>query len=239
MATGPLPSQEPPADETPAVGGNASVGWLKHRRLVALLRIALPMAALLLATLVIVWPKFQNRDRSGFTLAPTRIDPREIEQTTMVNPRFVGMDVRQQPYTITAKSATQDKAGSDLILLDQPQADLSQKTGAWITITANSGRYQQKAQLLDLAGDISLFHDAGYEFHTEQAQIDFATDNVNGDAPVTGQGPLGTIDAQGFMILDHGQTVIFTGKSKLHLNPGHQSAAGNQSRRPQPAGKAK
>jgi lipopolysaccharide export system protein LptC len=228
MATGPLPNQEPPADETPVIGGISSTNWLKHRRMVAMLRVALPLATVLLATLVIVWPKLQSRDRTGFTLTPTRVDPREIEQLTMVNPRFVGMDTKQQPYTITANTATQDKAGSDLILLDQPQADLTQKTGAWITVTAKNGRYQQKAQLLDLHGDVNMFHDAGYEFHTEQAQIDFANDNVNGDAPVTGQGPLGTINAQGFMILDHGQTVMFTGQSKLHINPGHQSARSTQ-----------
>lgn len=234
MATGPLPNQEPPADEVHV--SIAHVGWLKHRRMVAMLRIALPMAALLLATLVVVWPKLQNRERSGFTLTPTRVDPRELEQLTMVSPRFVGLDAKQEPYTITAKTANQDKAGSDLILLDQPQADLTQKNGSWITVTAKNGRYQQKAQLLDLKGDINLFHDAGYEFHTEQARVDFANDNVTGEAPVTGQGPLGTIDAQGFMILDHGQTVIFTGQSKLHLNPGHHAAATSPAR---PAGKAK
>jgi lipopolysaccharide export system protein LptC len=234
MATGPLPNHEPP-DETP-VGGIASVNWLKHRRMVAMLRIALPLAALLLATVVIVWPKFQNRERSGFTLTPTRVDPSEIEQLTMVNPRFIGMDAKLQPYTVTAKTAIQDKAGSDLILLDQPQADLTQNSGAWITATAKSGRYQQKAQLLDLDGDINLFHDAGYEFHTEQAQIDLANDSATGDVPVTGHGPMGTIDAEGFMILDHGQTVIFTGQSKLHINGGHKAKASAAAK---PAGRVK
>lgn len=235
MATGPLPNHEPPRGEAPDTGGTANLNWLRHRRLVAMLRIVLPLAALLLATMVIVWPKLQNRDRNGFTLSPTRVDPREIEQLTMVNPRFVGMDAKQEPYTITAKTAIQDKPGADLLLLDQPQADLSLKNGAWVTVTARSGRYRQKAQLLDLQGDINLFHDSGYEFHTEQAEVDFANDVMSGEAPVTGHGPAGTIDAQGFMILDHGRTVIFTGHSRLHLNPGIHAAANPQKQPAKPA----
>lgn len=191
---------------------------IKHRRHVMLLRIALPMAALLLAALVIAWPQLQNRDRTSFSLAPTRSDPKDVEQLSMVNPRFVGLDSKQQPYTVTARSATQERAGADIILLDHPQADIQLDSGSWVTVTGRSGRYGQKTQILDLEGDINLFHDAGYEFHTEQAHVDLANDTIIGDVAVSGHGPGGVIDAQGFMILDRGQTVIFTGNSKLHLN---------------------
>jgi lipopolysaccharide export system protein LptC len=209
-----------------------------RRRYVTLLRIALPMAALMLAALVIAWPQIQNRERVAFSLAPTGNDSKEVEQLTMVNPRFVGLDSKQQPYTVTAKSATQERAGADLILLDHPQADILLDGGAWVTVTGRTGRYSQKQQILDLEGDIDVFHDSGYEFHTEKAQIDLANDTINGDVPVTGHGPGGAIDAQGFMILDHGQTVIFTGNSKLHLNPGAQGGAATRSA-PGPAGEAR
>jgi lipopolysaccharide export system protein LptC len=230
MAAGPLPNYEPPGNapsgpDTPGTGESSRLSWIKHRRLVTLLRIALPMAALLLAAIVIAWPKLQNRERSSFSLTPTHADPKEVEQLTMVNPRFVGLDTKQQPYTVTAKSATQDRPGADIIVLDHPQADILLESGSWVTVTGLKGRYAQKAQILDLAGNIEVFHDAGYEFHTERAQVDLANDTINGDVPVNGHGPGGTIDAQGFMILDHGQTVIFTGDSKLHLNPGAQGGA--------------
>ena len=220
MATGPLPNHEPPPDNGEAAGHTELLLRIVRRRYVTLLRIALPMAALLLAALVIAWPQLQNRERTGFSLTPTHADPKEVEQLTMVNPRFVGLDSKQQPYTVTAQSATQERAGADIILLNHPQADILLANGAWVTVTGRMGRYSQKQQILDLEGDIDVFHDSGYEFHTERAQIDLANNTINGDVPVTGHGPGGLIDAQGFMILDHGQTVIFTGDSKLHLNPG-------------------
>jgi lipopolysaccharide export system protein LptC len=196
--------------------------------LVSLLRVALPLATLLLATLVIAWPKFQNRERSGFNLTPTHADPKEVEQLTMVNPKFVGLDSKQEPYSVTARTANQDRPGADLLLLDQPQADITLTSGAWITVTALNGRYAQKEQMLDLIGDINLFHDSGFEFHTEQAQVDLANNTMSGDVHVTGHGPAGTIDSEGFMVLDHGQTVLFTGRAKLHLNPSAKSAAPNK-----------
>jgi len=99
--------------------------------------------------------------------------------------------------------------------------------------TARNGRYHQKSQILDLEGDINVFHDAGYQFQTEKAEVDLANDTVTGEEPVTGHGPGGTIDATGFMILDRGGTLVFTGPSKLHLNPGAGKAEPAK-----PAGKA-
>jgi lipopolysaccharide export system protein LptC len=233
MAAGPLPKHEPPPDGGEPTGGTEHLIRIVRRRYVTLLRIALPMAALLLVALVIAWPQIQNRERPGFSLTPTRADPKEVEQLTMVNPRFVGLDSKQQPYTVTAQSATQDRAGADIILLNRPQADILLANGAWVTVTGRVGRYSQKQQILDIEGDIDVFHDSGYEFHTERAQIDLANDTINGDVPVTGHGPGGAIDAQGFMILDHGRTVIFTGDSKLHLSPG--ASAPGAHREPAPA----
>jgi lipopolysaccharide export system protein LptC len=233
MAAGPLPNREPHSDEDEPTGGTEPLTRVVRRRYVTLLRVALPLAALMLAALVIAWPQIQNRERTGFSLTPTHADPKEVEQLTMVNPRFVGLDSKQQPYTVTAQSATQERAGADIIVLDRPQADILLANGAWVTVTGRTGHYSQKQQILDLEGDIDVFHDSGYEFHTERAQIDLANDTINGDAPVTGHGPGGMIDAQGFMILDHGQTVIFTGDSKLHLNPGAGKAPAPAVGRPQ------
>jgi lipopolysaccharide export system protein LptC len=219
MAAGPLPGDdapnlgEPPRHAVPA----------KRRRYVVLLRIALPMAALLLAALVVAWPKLQTHERASFNLQPVSADPKEVEQLRMVNPRFVGMDAKQQPYTITALTATQEHPGADTILLDSPQADIQLESGAWVTVTAQNGRYAQKAQTLDLEGDINVFHDLGYEFHTERAHVDLASSTVTGDDHVTGHGPSGNIDSEGFMILDRGATVVFSGSARLLLTPGTQS----------------
>jgi lipopolysaccharide export system protein LptC len=229
-----LATMGPPPDDVPEPGApdepggppelgeprRPPSGLAARRRLVVLLRVALPLAALLLIALVVVWPHFQDQDRAGFALNPASVDPREVEQLTMVKPRFVGRDSKEEPYTLTAISATQDHPGADLIHLDHPQADITLSGGSWAIVTALKGTYAQKDQILDLEGDIAVFHDSGYEFHTQKAEVDLAHNTINGVVPVTGQGPGGTIEAEnGFTILDNGGTVLFHGPAKTTLNP--------------------
>ncbi len=73
--------------------------------------------------------------------------------------------------------------------------------------------------MLDLKGGVIMFHDMGYEFHTPRASIDMANRSARGDSPVQGQGPFGQISAAGFRLLENGERIIFTGKTRLVLFP--------------------
>ena len=61
--------------------------------------------------------------------------------------------------------------------------------------------------------------DDGYEFQTEEARIDFRIGAASGDTPVKGHGPFGTVDAEGFRIVESGNRIIFNGKSRLVIFP--------------------
>ena len=47
---------------------------------------------------------------------------------------------------------------------------------------------------------------------------------AEGDDPITGQGPFGTVAAQGFRILDRGDTIIFTGHTRMLIRPREKTA---------------
>ena len=51
--------------------------------------------------------------------------------------------------------------------------------------------------------------------NTESADIDISAGTASGGLPVAGQGPFGQISAQGFLILNKGARIVFTGKSHL------------------------
>ncbi|MEJ0072220.1 MAG: LPS export ABC transporter periplasmic protein LptC [Pseudomonadota bacterium] len=89
--------------------------------------------------------------------------------------------------------------------------------GAWVAVTAETGVYHNDAKLLDLAGDVSVFHDGGTEFHTTTAHVDLGAGSAAGDDPVDGQGPSATIKSAGFRLYDRGARIIFTGKAHLML----------------------
>jgi len=101
--------------------------------------------------------------------------------------------------------------------LEHPRAEMTMHSGALVVVTAATAMYQSQAQLLDLFGDVNLVHENGTRFVTNTAHVDVAADSAAGNDPVTGHGPSGDITAQGFRVVDKGNTIIFTGKSNLLL----------------------
>jgi lipopolysaccharide export system protein LptC len=106
-----------------------------------------------------------------------------------------------------------------LVTLELPKADITLQDGAWLALTARSGEYRKDAQVLDLTGSVNLYHDKGFELRTEAARIHLDLGMAEGAHPVQGQGNLGTIQAEGFKVLDRGARIFFLGRSHLVIEP--------------------
>jgi lipopolysaccharide export system protein LptC len=107
---------------------------------------------------------------------------------------------------------------ADSIDLETVTARLDRQGGGWVTITSQTGRYEQKANHVILTGQVHLKDDEGYDVVTEKAEINLAEPaHAFGDQPVTGMGPKGRINANGFRITDEGKTVMFTGRATLNV----------------------
>ena len=195
---------------------------LAHSRWVSGLKLLLPAAALVIVSLVLAWPQIMP-DEKRFRLTPAKVTSEDTDSLRMLRPRFVGTDEKQRPFTVTADEATQSAPNSPRVQLTLPHADMTMESGAWVTVSARTGLYQRDAQTLHLKGRVDVYHDSGAEFHTEEALIDMAAGKVTGRQPVQGQGPAGTISGEGFEIINRGETVIFTGRSKVVLWPGGKS----------------
>ncbi len=188
----------------------------RYSRFVSLAKRILPGVAAFLLLLVGIWPHLQTEiERVHFT-AP-RLDPREAQDLRMVNAHYSGIDRQNRPFVITADVARQSPNVDDLIALEGPKGDLTSTSGSWFELSGYTGLYQPNAQILDLFGDVQLFQDKGNEFHTDSAHVDMAKGTAVGHDRVTGQGPFGQVTGEGFRILDHGATIIFTGRAQLEL----------------------
>jgi LPS export ABC transporter protein LptC len=135
----------------------------------------------------------------------------------MLNPRYAGVDRENRPYVVTSAIGRQASNRDDLMSLESPRAEMTMHNGALVVVTAATAMYQSQAQLLDLFGDVNLVHENGTRFVTNTAHVDVAADSAAGNEPVTGHGPSGDITAQGFRVVDKGNTIVFTGKSNLLL----------------------
>lgn len=208
----------------PGLAPAAAIGAaLRRSRMVGALKLLLPAVALGLLALVALWPQLPHTgiDRLGARyFGLPRIDLSDLRELRMVNARYSGIDKNHRPFTVTADTATQSPGRKDdLVSLEAPRADVTTEAGAWIAVSADTGTYRTETQVLDLFGRVNVLHDKGYEFRTDAARV-FMNDGVaEGDSAVEGQGVFGNVVAEGFRILERGETVVFTGRSRLVLEP--------------------
>ena len=202
-------------------GGRRGVG-VRYTRFVGLMRGLLAFGAIALAVTVIVWPYFNGRNTpSQFDLPATGIEIKD-GRPTMSNARFLATDENGQPYTITADLAWQEQGAEDIIFMDVLEGDILLQSGAWMTLSADRGVFDQADQRLILESNVNLFSDAGYELHTQEAEIDLASGTAQGDMQVDGQGPAGLLTASGFAISDNGDRIRFTGPVHMTVFPGQK-----------------
>jgi len=189
-----------------------------HSRFVSFMKLALPLAALTLIVLVLVWPQLGSEDvrfQIGFSGLKSNVEA----EPSMTNPRFFGADKENRPYSVTADLARAVSGNGAVVKLEVPKADMSLKDGTWLVLTAQSGIYGRDQQNLDLDGAVNLFHDSGYEFRTAKALVDMKAGKISSKVAVEGQGGFGNIWAEGFYLFNKGRTIYFTGKTRLVLSP--------------------
>lgn len=182
------------------------------------MKVALPLLALVLIGLVLMLPQLDSAQKKLEGSVKAQIKAQDLENLYMVKARYIGSDEKSRSYTLTAESARQVSATSDLIALEGPTAKITLKDKTKITMQANAGAFYKDKKLLVLFGDVSITHSNGYTVKTNEMEIDMAKGTARGTKPIRAFGPLGTLSAAGFRILGNGKRVLFTGKAKLTIN---------------------
>jgi lipopolysaccharide export system protein LptC len=195
----------------------------RHSRTVGVLKLVLPSIAVGLVLLLVVWSQV-NLDEKRFRIGLTDLAPEEIDSVNVVNARYEGIDKQDRPFTVTAAHAVQVDKDSDIIDLTDPRADITLGSGAWVAVSADTGRFVRKGDLLDLRGSVSLFHDRGFEFHADTVRINLKDSSAVSHDPVAGQGPDGHVSGQGIEVSKGGDRILILGRAKLVLYPAQGEA---------------
>ncbi len=187
-----------------------------------LIKLFFPAIALAIVGLTFAWPQVMP-DKRKFGVAANLIEEIGVDGLFIEQPKYVGMDRSQRPYQISATSAAQKDEADDQVLLQGPKADIFLNTSGWIAINSNQGVYNRSNQVLDLSGDVTIFHDKGYEFRTKALKIDLLNGIGSSTTQVNVRGLAGEISSQGFKISRQGTRVLFTGKSIAILRGSRRS----------------
>jgi len=187
---------------------------IQHSSRVNLLKKSILLLLLFLVVLMSVWP-LTELGKKQFNISFEKIEiPLDDEKPRMLKPRFHGLDSNRQPYNITADDAV--KKDENNILMQNINADISLKNGEWISLLSDEGTYRVMDKQLDLNGSVNMFTDTGYEIFTQSAHLDFKENKASGNSAVVAYGPLGTMNANGFIVSSGGETVVFFGG--VHLS---------------------
>jgi len=210
----------------------------RHSRRVRLLRKAIP-ALVVVALLLIAGASVFNPFRLLAKL-PISIENLSVSGTkiTMDSPHLTGFTPDQRPYDLKAKTATQDVTDPVHVDLHDLTTTVQMEDKSSVIMTATSGLFDTKSQILDLKEHIFLRSSTGYEARLTQAQVDMAKGTVTSDHPVAVKLLNGTLDANGLNIIDNGALVIFDGGVTMHLLPEDSSPKSAEAApAPAPAGK--
>ena len=145
-------------------------------------------------------------------------------QDEMLQPKFLGVDDKQQRYTVTAEVAMRPERDHQQVFLMKPAADITLANGDWLTLKAEQGIYDGEAKTLQLHGAVSMYVDNGFEMHTEKVEFDLSQGSAHGDEVVLSQSPWGVLKANGFQYSPDGQIFLFSGRPVLVLHGNRESA---------------
>jgi len=185
-----------------------------HDRLIATARIALPVAAALLAAILALAPLTVGRNIS-FVLSKDRVDV-ATERMRVTRAVYRGTDGKGQPFRLTAASAVQATSRDPIVRLQKLDARIALTDGP-ATITANKGRYDMDTQNIAIDGPVLFDGAGGYRITTRDVLLDMKTRMLASRGPVDGTMPLGTFSADKLQANLDTKVVDLVGRARLHI----------------------
>ena len=192
-------------------GGRLFRKAMRHSRRVRALRLAIPVGILAVVGISLLAVRFNPLrmltalpvDFSSLVVSGTKI--------TMQAPRITGFTNDSRPYEFTARAAAQDVANPDTIELQGLHGKSEMPDKSQFELTADTGVYDSKAEMLTLRQNIVVKSSSGFEVYLSEAVVDVHTSNVVSERPVLVRMQQGTINANRMEVLDSGDTIRFGG----------------------------
>jgi lipopolysaccharide export system protein LptC len=203
----------------------------RHSRRVHVLKRAIPLSAVLAVALVVGITFFNPfASYGGLTLGPVSVSGTRV---VMENPRLTGSQGEARPYEVTAQEASQDVREPHLVDLVELRARLTLDEGGGVArVEAATGRFDTRAELLELTRDVRVVSTTGYTVDLRSASIDFKTGNVVSAEPVRVEFDAGTVEADSMNIVDSGRIISFEGKVRsVLIAPNFGVGSGNNADR--------
>jgi lipopolysaccharide export system protein LptC len=193
-----------------------------HSRVVAWLKIALPLAALaVLATLFLLADRIDPDD----ALPYAEVDVEDRARTPrMTAPTYAGVTSDGAALTLSADQARPASDANQALALGLTLT-LDTPDGARTELTAASAQIDDEARQVVLSGGVEAATSAGYRIATEGITANLDRSGLESTGPVTAATPAGTLSADRFTLrpdakAEGAYVLVFNGAVKLVYQPG-------------------
>jgi lipopolysaccharide export system protein LptC len=200
----------------------------RHSRRVRLLRVGLPVAAVLgcLAVAAVSWLNpLRMLSRLPISVGDVIVSGTKIK---MENPKLSGFTRDKRRYDVTAGAASQDLTRPGVIELHDISALLEMQEKTTMKLVAQDGLFDSKQERLTLIRDIVVTSSKGDEGYFEEAVIDTKNGNVVSEKPVRLKMLNGTVKGNRFELTKSGDVIRFDNGVVVNMkldNAASQSAA--------------
>lgn len=189
-----------------------------HTRLVNILKLVLPLIALvLLSTLFLFSRKINPEDAIPY--ASVNVEDR-MRDPKMTNAGFAGVTDDGASIAITATKAKPTPDGGSL---QQVDGSLTTLAGAKTVFSAATVLLDTGADLLQLGGGTTLKSSGGYDIATEGLKIATKQTHIESTGPVRAVGPIGELSADKLVLSqskpDGPYLLVFKGAVRLIYTP--------------------
>ncbi|CAN5670791.1 hypothetical protein BH23PSE1_BH23PSE1_07170 [soil metagenome] len=170
-----------------------------YSRFVAIMKVGLPLLALVLLAGLFLIPPAEERERG---LAFSEADLAALGEGLLVaEPVLTGMTRADEPFRFTAASVVPDAAPPSRAAISRLAGRIDLAGGPGVDVEAPDADLDLAAQVMALSGRVTVRTTDGYRIVADVVEIDLIAGSVHASGAVDGEGPMGTIAAETMAIV--------------------------------------
>lgn len=183
---------------------------IRHSRFVLLLRLLIPLGAILILIGLIAYSVFDP-----FKSLPVKVDigSLKLEGSAIMMERaeMKGYRDSDTPFVVTAGKAVQDIKQPQIVNLSDLKSTIAMPDKTNANISAQNGVYDTQKQILDVSGQV-MIETRQYTVRMKSATVNFNDSSVISKEPVNVSAVGGVISADEFSVFDNGARILFNGR---------------------------
>ena len=191
-------------------------GAMRHSRRVRFFKIALPLASVAIALAFAGYSWLLSPVSVAIEVDGSAIRDGKI---VMANPKMSGFTSDNLPYAMNAARAIQELSRTGGIELEEIDARFPIASDKWATMRAQSGIFDDEANMLRITSPIALETSDGLKADLGPAEVDIGAGELRSPSPVRIEQNGSRITAESLEVLDKGTVFVFENKVRVQIDP--------------------